>query len=142
MEILVPVWPARSTDRPAKQRLHELHRQRETLVRHGVPVVLVVGPQRLRRLRHEQEERVRGLNQNARAVAGIGLAAARTPVLQVDEHLERLADNRVRPPSLDIHHEPDAAGIALRSGVVETLGRRGKVAPIEHGRDIVPNGRA
>ena len=32
MEILVPVWPARSTDRPAKQRLHELHGARIALV--------------------------------------------------------------------------------------------------------------
>lgn len=32
MDILVPVWPAGSSDRPAKQRLRELHGARIALV--------------------------------------------------------------------------------------------------------------
>ena len=71
------------------------------------------------------KERVRNLDQDAGAVAGVRLAAARAPVEQVDEDRERLADDRVRPAALDVDDEADAAGVVLVSRVVETLsGRR------------------
>ena len=44
---------------------------------------------------------VRHLDQDAGAVAGVGLAAAGAAVLQVDQDLERLADDRVRPAALE-----------------------------------------
>ncbi len=66
------------------------------------------------------EERIGDLNQDAGAVAGVDLAPARAAVLQVDQHLQRLTDDRVRAPALDISDEPDAAGIVLMSWIVET----------------------
>ena len=42
---------------------------------------------------------------------------------QVDQDLERLADDRMRRPALDVGDEADAAGIMFVAWVVETLGR-------------------
>ena len=60
------------------------------------------------------------LNQDAGAVTGIDLAAARTAVLQVDQDLQRLPDDGVRASALDVSDEPDAAGVVLMSWIVET----------------------
>ena len=68
------------------------------------------------------QEPVRHLDEDAGAVAGVGLAAARAAVLQVDEHLQRLPHDRVRPAPLDVDDEADAAGVVLVAGIVETLG--------------------
>ena len=64
------------------------------------------------------------LNQNAGAVTGVRLAAARAAVFQVDEDLQRLLDDVVRAMSLDVHDKSDAAGIVFGSGVVQTLSER------------------
>ena len=70
------------------------------------------------------EEAVGHLREDARAVAGIGLAAARAAVLQVDEDLQRLLHDRVRAAALDVRDEADAARIVFMCRVIETLSRR------------------
>ena len=67
------------------------------------------------------EEGVRHLNEDARAVARIDLAAAGAAVEEVLEHLEGLGDDGVRSAALDVHHEADAAGIVLVVRAVEPL---------------------
>ena len=47
------------------------------------------------------------------AVAGVRFAAARAAMFQVDEHLQRLRDDVVRPLTLDVDDETDAAGVAF-----------------------------
>ena len=63
------------------------------------------------------QERVRRLNENPGAVTGIGLAAARAAVLQVDEDLQCLADDVVRSPALDVYDKAHTAGVVLGAGV-------------------------
>ena len=70
------------------------------------------------------EELVGHLDEDAGAVARVDLAAAGPAVEQVDEHLEGLADDRVRARPLDVDDEADAARVVLVSGVVEPLGLR------------------
>src|SRR5262249_9141401 len=65
------------------------------------------------------EELVWHLDEDAGAVAGVGFAAARAPVQQVDEDLQGLTDYRVRAPSINLNDKPDAAGVVLEVGVVE-----------------------
>ena len=84
------------------------------------------------------EKCMRRLDQNAGAVAGIGFAAARAAMFQIDQDLEGVADNRMRALSLDVHDEADATGVVFRAWVIEAL--RGVCAPlirVEHGRNIV-----
>src|SRR2546426_8028891 len=76
------------------------------------------------------EELVGDLQQDARAVAGVRLAAARAAVQEVDQHQQALADDRVGLAALDVDHEADAARVVLVGGVVQTL--RGNFAD---GRD-------
>ena len=68
---------------------------------------------------------MRHLDENARAVAGIGLAAAGAAVVQVQQHLQGLLDDRVGLPALDVDDEPDAAGLVLELRVVKALFGRG-----------------
>jgi hypothetical protein len=67
------------------------------------------------------KERVGGLNQNAGAVARIGLAPARTAMLQIDQDLQRLTNDVVRATPLHVHDEADATGVMLHLRVVQTL---------------------
>jgi hypothetical protein len=71
---------------------------------------------------HATQELVRHLHEYAGAVAGVGLAAAGAAVQKVDENLERLAHDGVRPAPLDVDHETDATRVALVVGVVQALG--------------------
>jgi hypothetical protein len=64
------------------------------------------------------------LDQDARAVAGVGLAAAGAAVLQIDEHLEAALNDGVRTLSLYIDDEADATRVVLESGVIQALGLR------------------
>ena len=59
------------------------------------------------------EKRVRNLNQDARAVAGLRIAAAGAAVRQVDQNLDALQDDVVRLPAFDIGDKADAAGVVL-----------------------------
>src|SRR5262249_23043942 len=71
------------------------------------------------------EEPVRHLDEDAGAVAGVGLAAAGAAVLQVFQHPDRLPNDVVRRAALQIDDEADAAGVVLVAGVVQTLLSRG-----------------
>ena len=72
-----------------------------------------------------REERVRHLDEDARPVARVHLAAAGAAVQEVLEHREGLAHDRVGLSPLDVHHEADAAGVVLVGRIVEAL-RRGQ----------------
>ena len=71
------------------------------------------------------QKRVGYLHQNARAVSGVRLGTARTAVLEVAQHLERLLDDGVRFFALDVDDKADAARIMLEARIVKPLlGRR------------------
>ena len=67
------------------------------------------------------EKCVRDLHQNARAVAGVGFAAARAAMVQIYQHRQRLLHEGMRALPLDIDDKADAAGVMLIPRVVETL---------------------
>jgi hypothetical protein len=67
------------------------------------------------------EEGVGRLEQDPGAVAGVLLGSGGPAVLQVEQHLDRLDDDGVRPSALDVHDEPEAAAVVLVLGVVEAL---------------------
>ena len=74
------------------------------------------------RVRDFPQKSIGRLNQDAGAVTGVGLAAARAAVLQVDEHLEAALDDGVRTLSLYIDDEADAARVVLEARVIQALG--------------------
>jgi hypothetical protein len=81
----------------------------------------ITARRRQRERHHGAQERVRRLNQDARAVTSVRLTAARAAVLQIDQDLQRLGDDVVRALALLVHDEADTAGIALGARVVQTL---------------------
>jgi hypothetical protein len=122
---------------PAEERLpllldDLLHQRFDRGARRGVPrhedranAVFAFRRQRhAEPLRFLAEKLVGNLDQDAGAVAGVDLAAARAAVQQVDEHLERLADDGVRAHALDVDDKADAAGVAFERRVIEALRRR------------------
>jgi hypothetical protein len=91
-----------------------------------------------RRRRARPQKGIRHLNEDAGAVAGVFLASARSAVLQIDQDLQRLLDNVVRPPPLDVHNETHATRVVFVGRVVQTLSRRWTVhSQIGHGRHIL-----
>ena len=64
---------------------------------------------------------MRHLKQNARAVAGVLLATTRAAVIEVLQNLQTLLDDRVGLLPLDVRDEADAAGIVLKTRIVEAL---------------------
>ena len=73
------------------------------------------------------EEAVGELQQDACAVAGVGIAAARTAVGEAAEHLERLLHDRPALVSAKVSDEADATRVVLGARVVETESARGDV---------------
>ena len=71
--------------------------------------------------RHFLEKLVRRLHEDARAVAGVGLAAARAAMVEVQQHLQRLLDNGVRLFALHVDDKADAAGVVLELRIVKPL---------------------
>ena len=67
------------------------------------------------------EELVRDLHQNPGAIARVRLAAARAAVAQIHEDRERLADDLVRFPALDVDDKADAAGVVFETRIVQAL---------------------
>ena len=63
------------------------------------------------------------LDEDARPVPGVDLAAAGAAVQEVLEDGEGLAHDGVGLSPLDVHDEADAAGVVLVSGIVEALRR-------------------
>ena len=68
-----------------------------------------------------REKLVGDLDQHAGAIAGSRIAAAGAPVRQVDQHLDALQNDLVRPLALEVRDEADAAGVVLVARVVEAL---------------------
>ena len=65
------------------------------------------------------------LHGNSRAVAGILLAAAGAPMLEIDQDLNCLLHYGVRFATFEIHDKAHAARIMFESWIVQTLfGRR------------------
>ena len=71
---------------------------------------------------HFAQERVGQLEQDARAVARVGLGAAGAAVLEVVEHVERALDGRVAALAREAGHRADAARVVLEGRVVEARG--------------------
>src|SRR5438067_2212821 len=67
------------------------------------------------------QEGVRRLQQDAGAVAGLLLRPRRAAVLEVAEDLERLHDDVVRRPALDVDDEPEATRVVLERRIVQAL---------------------
>ena len=68
-----------------------------------------------------REEDMGDLDQNACAVAGLGIAACSTTMGEVNEHLEALADDVVALFALDAGHEAHPTGVVLIPWMIETL---------------------
>ena len=71
------------------------------------------------------EEGMRHLQEDARAVTGVDLTAARAAVIEVLEDLDALLDDGVRFASLDVHDKADATSVMLELRVIEALLRGG-----------------
>jgi hypothetical protein len=84
-------------------------------VDHAQAVLARVGQADLRFL---LQEFVGGLEEDARAVAGVGFAAAGAAVVQRVEHHQRVADDRVGLVPLHVDEEAHAAGVVLVTRVV------------------------
>ena len=67
------------------------------------------------------QEPVGERDEDARAVARVLLGAARAAVLEVGEHGERVAHDRVRGPAGDVRDEPEAAAVVLGGRFVQGL---------------------
>ena len=109
------------------------------------------GRRRIRRPRQRHrgdlpQERIGNLQQHARAVAGVDLAATRPPVLQVLEDLQGLPHDAVRLSALDVHDEADSAGVVLVDGsyrpvvawVGRSLGMRGAGPSLKGEQSVSP----
>ena len=82
------------------------------------------GSEKPRRAHSRSKKRVRNLDQNARAVAGLRIATASAAMRQVDQNLDALQDDVVRFAPLDIGDKPDAAPVVLMLRAVESLSGR------------------
>ena len=88
---------------------------------HSHPILSEARQREARFPGRELHELVRHLKQNARAVAGVDLAATGAAMVEVAENLQALLDKRVGPAALHVHDEADTAGVMLEGGVVKTL---------------------
>src|SRR4029450_12383512 len=70
------------------------------------------------------EELVRDLHQNAGAVAGARIGADRPAMFEVAEDGERVLDQLVRSPALDVGNKAHTAGILVERGIIKALRRR------------------
>ena len=70
------------------------------------------------------EERVRDLDEDARAVAGADVGALRAAVLQVVQRRERAVDDAVVGLVVQPRDHGDATGVVLVAGVVQAVGLR------------------
>src|SRR5258708_2416323 len=83
------------------------------------------------------------LQKDASPIAGVRLAAARPAVFQVQQDLERLLDDRVRLPRLEINDKAHATGIVFITGVVQALpGRNRRLGHLARLLVSVNGGRA
>ena len=116
-------------DEPLEKPLGHLAVMRLARQEHEPDAVFSFG--RKRKGRHLAEEPIGNLQQDAGAVAGVGLAAARAAVPQVHQHLQRLPHDRVGTTPLDVHDEADAAGVVFVQRIVQA-GRAGRGGDARH----------
>ena len=67
------------------------------------------------------EEAVRNLHQDAGAVTGARIGADRAAVFEIAQNVDRIRDDLMRLPALDIGNEADAAGVLLLAYVVQAF---------------------
>jgi hypothetical protein len=61
------------------------------------------------------------LDENARPIAGVGLATTSAPVIEIQQYLQRLLNDAVRFTALYIDNKPHAAGFMLKSRMIQAL---------------------
>ena len=86
---------------------------------HADAVLALLGQRDAQRVGVLPEEGVRDLELDAGAVAGVRVAALGAAVLQVDEHLDALLDDRVGAGAADVGDHADAAAVVLMGGGVQ-----------------------
>ncbi|GEC16611.1 hypothetical protein NWI01_25030 [Nitrobacter winogradskyi] len=67
---------------------------------------------------------MRNLHKDARSVPGARIGADRAAMFKVAENADRVGDDLMRLPALDVGDETDAAGIPFQRGVIEAFRRR------------------
>ena len=67
------------------------------------------------------EEIVRRLHQDARAITRVGFAPTRATMIQIDQNLNGLADDVMGFTALDVDHETDSASFVFERWIVKTL---------------------
>ena len=90
-------------------------------------------------LEHRPEERIRDLDEDARAVTRARVRSGGPPMLEVGDRGERALDRLVRRDCVETGHERDAAGVMLVRGVVEA-GPRGHLASLSPVNELVRRG--
>ena len=83
---------------------------------------------------HRAQERVGDLDEDAGAVAGVGLGAGGAAVVEVAQRGQRLRHDVVAGLAGERRHERHPARVVLVAGVVEPLGRRERVVCAHGGR--------
>ena len=86
------------------------------------PYSPAAGSVKPRRGAFARKKLVGNLDQDARAIAGFGIAAAGAAMGQVDQDLNAFEDDVVGFMAFDAGDEADPAGIVFMARVVETLG--------------------
>ena len=94
----------------------EEHDPHAVIARFGEPNACLRG--------HPLQEPVRHLDEEARAVARVGVRAGGSPVGEVHEHLEPAGDDVVGLSTVDVADEADAAPVVLEAGIVKALSLR------------------
>ncbi len=74
---------------------------------------------------------MRNLEQDARAIAGIRVAAACSAMGQIFQYLKGLTYNAMRFSTLNVHDETDAAGVMFLIWIIQPLSRR-QAKPLLH----------
>jgi hypothetical protein len=69
-------------------------------------------------------------HEDAGPIAAVGVAAAGSPVIEIDENFQGILHRLVRGPPFHIHNKTDPAGIVLIGGVIESLLGRVRVSAI------------
>ena len=67
------------------------------------------------------QESIGKLEQDAGAIPGVGIRAARRAMREPPQDLEAVVDDAARAVALDVGDEPDPAGIAFERGMMETV---------------------
>jgi hypothetical protein len=73
---------------------------------------------------------VGGLEENAGPIAGVGFGAGGSAMAEVGQDGQGVADDGVGLLPFNVDDEADAAGVALKLGIVEALGCRGNRAAL------------